>query len=134
MSEKENRCPKCNKLLFLGSFEKIEIKCSRCKHICTFPQANSADNRKDVMSEYSRKHLSEYQRFELKKAKADILAKQGRDKISQIQTERHAANRGEDVSLSITDKDIKPEPHDTRKIIADELNWSTGKKAFINYW
>lgn len=29
---KEHRCPKCNKLLFIGKFiGKIEILCPRCK-------------------------------------------------------------------------------------------------------
>jgi len=50
----------------------------------------------------------------------EILLKQGRQKISEVQTMRHTG-----VTLSTIDKDT----HNTQKEIADELGWSTGKVA-----
>lgn len=38
---KEHRCPKCNKLLFIGKFKgKIEILCPRCKQKNLFDISN----------------------------------------------------------------------------------------------
>jgi phage FluMu protein Com len=33
---KKNKCPHCNKLLFLGDAKEIEIKCPKCKKITIF--------------------------------------------------------------------------------------------------
>jgi len=70
-----------------------------------------------IDNQNGRRNLADFQRYELKKAKADILAEMGKERMS-------AGGKG----LSITDKPSE-EPHNTQKIIADELNWSTGKVA-----
>lgn len=35
IKQKEYRCPQCKRLLLKGEIIKIEIKCAKCKKVCT---------------------------------------------------------------------------------------------------
>jgi N6-adenosine-specific RNA methylase IME4 len=96
------------------------------KHGIPFKTSEKAfESRDDAMlwiidNQNSRRNLSDYVKFELKDKKTEILSKKGKEK--QLQTLKQNAT----TVPSIIDKTDK---HDTRKVIADELGWSTGKTA-----
>jgi hypothetical protein len=73
-----------------------------------------------IDNQKGRRNLTDGWKFELAQVRKEILLKQGRQKISEVQTMRHTG-----VTLSTIDKDT----HNTQKEIADELGWSTGKVA-----
>lgn len=100
------------------------------KHNIPFKTSEKAfESRDDAMlwiidNQNSRRNLSEYVKFELKDKKTEILSRKGKEK--QIEAGKtYGENHPKEVS-SIIDKTSK---HDTRKIIAGELGWSTGKTA-----
>ena len=77
-----------------------------------------------VDNQKGRRNLTDFVKLELAEVKAERLRAKGREKISKVQEARHAG-----VSLSIIDKDINEQPHNTRNVIASDLGWSTGKVA-----
>ena len=76
-----------------------------------------------IDNQKGRRNLTDGWKFELAQVRKEILLKQGRQKISEVQTMRHTG-----VTLSTIDKDT----HNTQKEIADELGWSTGKVAMAD--
>lgn len=67
-----------------------------------------------------RRNLTDGWKYKLKQTKKELLKQQGKKNIS--------ANKGGTSTLSIIDK----EAHNTQKIIAKELGWSTGKTAMAD--
>jgi hypothetical protein len=85
------------------------------------------NNRNEVIcwmidNQMGRRNLSDFVKYELKDKKVGILKIKGREKMI---TSSGGVNP---QPLSITDKPCEPK-HNTQKIIAQELNWSTGKVA-----
>lgn len=76
-----------------------------------------------IDNQKGRRNLTDGWKYELTQVRKEILIKQGRDKISETQTARHAG-----ITLSTIDKDT----HNTQKEIAEELGWSTGKVAMAD--
>ena len=77
-----------------------------------------------IDNQKGRRNLTDFVKLELAEVKAERLRKKGRDK----QKETLGGYKHEPSVLSIIDKtdDI---PHNTRKVIAADLGWSTGKVA-----
>jgi len=81
-----------------------------------------------VNNQLGRRNLQDFVRGELFSVIEDILKQKGND-------EKAKAGGDKKSLLSIIDKsDIKTteERHDTRKIVAEKLGWSTGKKAMFD--
>lgn len=74
-----------------------------------------------VNNQFGRRNLQDFVKGELMKALEELEKQKGKEK--QLQTLRKGI---ETPDLSIIDK---TETHDTRKIVAEKLGWSTGKKA-----
>lgn len=77
-----------------------------------------------IDNQKGRRNLTDGWKYELAQTKKKILAKKGKENISEAQKERHG------ITLSVFDK---VRNHNTRKAIADDLNWSTGKTAQADY-
>ena len=74
-----------------------------------------------VKNQFGRRNLEDFVKGELMKTLEDLEKQKGKDK--QLQT----LKQGVDIPvLSIIDK---TEKHNTQKIVAEKLGWSTGKKA-----
>jgi 16S rRNA G966 N2-methylase RsmD len=71
-------------------------------------------------NQLGRRNLQDFVKGELMKTIEELERQKGKENIIEAQKERHG------VTLSTIDKDRK---HDTRKIVAEKLGWSTGKKA-----
>ena len=96
-------------------------------------QEKHFDSREDakvwiIDNQLSRRNLSEWERYKLTKSKEAILKEKGRHKISEKAIERENMKNME-AALSNVDKAEGENFHNTRKQIAEDLNWSTGKKA-----
>lgn len=74
-----------------------------------------------VNNQFGRRNLQDFVKGELMKALEELEKQKGKEK--QLQTLKKGI---ETPDLSIIDK---TETHDTRKIVAEKLGWSTGKKA-----
>jgi site-specific DNA-methyltransferase (adenine-specific) len=74
-----------------------------------------------VNNQFGRRNLQDFVKGELMKALEEFEKQKGKEK--QLQTLKKGI---ETPDLSIIDK---TEIHDTRKIVAEKLGWSTGKKA-----
>lgn len=75
-----------------------------------------------IDNQKGRRNLTDFVKFELSKVKTEILAEKGRKMYKE--------NVGRPKkSLSIVDNDLPKQKHNTRKEIAKDLGWSTGKVA-----
>ena len=82
-----------------------------------------------IDNQEGRRNLTDGWKYKLKNTKKEILIKKGKEKLIEAGKkygEGHAKNEQE--PLSIIDKPS----HNTQKIIADELGWSTGKTAMAD--
>jgi DNA modification methylase len=73
-----------------------------------------------VNNQLGRRNLQDFVRGELMQTLEDLLKNKG------VEVYKEKVGRPKKESLSIIDNDLK---HNTRKIVADKLGWSTGKKA-----
>jgi site-specific DNA-methyltransferase (adenine-specific) len=73
-----------------------------------------------VKNQFGRRNLEDFVKGELMKTLEDLEKQKG------VQVYKEKVGRPKKESLSIIDNDLK---HNTRKIVADKLGWSTGKKA-----
>ena len=94
--------------------------------------ANEFDTREDVMlwminNQLGKRNLPEYVKYELMEKKTEIL----KDKGKKTQGKRTDLLSTIDKKLNIQEplSTIDKPSHNTQKIIANELGWSTGKKA-----
>jgi len=89
-----------------------------------------------IDNQMGRRNLADFVKLELQQKRADVLYEQGRQVMSEASQEQ--TNRGNQYKkvegLSTMDKPSKTEPaHNTRDIIAESLNWGTGKVARGQY-
>lgn len=91
---------------------------------------NSEDDVKIWMidNQEGRRNLTDGWKYKLKNTKKEILFKKGEAKRSETKIGNNNASK---TKLSIIDNVVLPK-HNTRKIIADELGWSTGKTAMAD--
>ena len=73
-----------------------------------------------VKNQFGRRNLEDFVKGELMKTLEDLEKQKG------VQVYKEKVGRPKKESLSIIDNDLK---HNTRKIVAEKLGWSTGKKA-----
>ncbi len=81
-----------------------------------------------IDNQSGRRNLNDAVRYELKRIKADILRKKGKDRMSEMGKVGKEIQTG---GLSIVDKP-QIEGHNTQKEIAKDLRWSTGKVAMAD--
>jgi len=79
-----------------------------------------------IDNQKGRRNLTDGWKFELAQVRKEILLKQGREKQSEAGKLYGEGHPKEDLST------IDKSSHDTRKEIADELGWSTGKVAMAD--
>jgi DNA modification methylase len=93
-------------------------------------QFNSEDDVKIWMidNQEGRRNLTDGWKYKLKNTKKEILFKKGEAK--RIET-KIGNNNASKTKLSIIDNVVLPK-HNTQKIIANELGWSTGKTAMAD--
>lgn len=73
-----------------------------------------------VNNQFGRRNLQDFVKGELMKTLEELEKEKG------FEVYKETVGRPKKESLSIIDNDLK---HNTRKIVADKLGWSTGKKA-----
>lgn len=73
-----------------------------------------------VNNQFGRRNLQDFVKGELTKTLQELLKEKG------LEVYKETVGRPKKESLSIIDNDLK---HNTQKIVADKLGWSTGKKA-----
>ena len=104
------------------------------KHKLNFEtESKKFDSEDDVKiwmidNQEGRRNLTDGWKYKLKNTKKEILSKKGEAK--RIET-KIGNNNASKTKLSIIDNVVLPK-HNTRKIIADELGWSTGKTAMAD--
>jgi N6-adenosine-specific RNA methylase IME4 len=82
-----------------------------------------------IDNQVGRRNLADFVKFELKDKKTEILKEKGKDKMSLGGGDKKSDDYKSGLSIiDKPDNNIK-ETHNTQKIIADELKWSTGKVA-----
>jgi len=79
-------------------------------------------------NQLGRRNLAEYVKGELISVIEDCEKEIGREKLVEAGKKYGEGHKKEEEPLSIIDKPS----HDTRKIVADKLGWSTGKKAMFD--
>ena len=105
------------------------------KHGLSFRhEVRDFDSESDVIiwminNQFGRRNLTDFVKLELAQVKRLILKKQGEDKKREIASLYGRGNTKEKVLSTIDKTFIEDTPHDTRKEIAADLGWSTGKVA-----
>jgi len=77
-----------------------------------------------INNQLGRRNLTDGWKYELIQVKKALLMEKGKEKISNIQKQRH-----NNVSLSTIDKDTN---HNSRNELSKDLSWSTGKVAMAD--
>lgn len=81
-----------------------------------------------IDNQNGRRNLTDGWKYKLQQRKKEILTKKGKEKASKSKIGNTNASK---TKLSNIDKDVLPK-HNTRKLIANELGWSTGKVAMAD--